>query len=233
MPTRERLRSIGQRQGDYLTRRLGQEAREQRLAAGLSQVRLSSLIGVSRQWLADFEMGRLRVVDMRKVALVFAFLGHKLVANAYPAGDGFRDSGQLKLLGRLNGRLSSIWIRESEKAMSIAGDLRAWDEVLRGPDDDRRRGRDAPLGSPADPAKHAYQAARQRGRADPSAHRGHRSEPRAREAAHRRAAPDVSAGHPIDPRGAVGRSRSRWQRARPPLSLPRQWLMGRCLRGTA
>jgi hypothetical protein len=103
------------------------------MRAGLSQDRLSRSVGVSRQWLTDFEWGRLHVVDMRKAALVFAYLGHKLVVNMYPTGEPLRDAGQLRLLDRFNNRVPPVWRRSFEHVMPHAGDLRAWDEVLTGP----------------------------------------------------------------------------------------------------
>jgi transcriptional regulator with XRE-family HTH domain len=112
--------------------RLAEDARALRQASGLSQDTLAEAAGVSRDWLADLEHGRLRVVDLRRLALVFACLGQKLVVNAYPTGAGLRDAGQLRLLGRFNARLAPTWQRVAESPMPIPGDLRAWDELLIG-----------------------------------------------------------------------------------------------------
>lgn len=78
MPAQQRLRTRGLQQGEYVTRRLGREARDLRLAAGLGQRHLARALGVSRQWLGDFELGRLPTVDLRRVTVLFALLGHKL-----------------------------------------------------------------------------------------------------------------------------------------------------------
>jgi transcriptional regulator with XRE-family HTH domain len=131
--SRERLRATGLQQADYLSRQLGREGRQQRLAAGLSQSRLARSMGVSRQWIVDFELDRLRVVDLRKVTILFTMLGHKLVSKPYPTGDRLRDAGQARLLARFNARLPPVWRRRTESVMPIAGDLRAWDELLTGP----------------------------------------------------------------------------------------------------
>lgn len=133
MPAQERVRAIGLRQADSTNRRLGREAREIRLRAGVSQARLARAAGVSRQWIGDFEMGRLRSVDLLRVTMLFAFLGYKLVTNAYPTGEPIRDAGQARLLERFNARLSPAWRRTAEAVMPDNGDLRAWDELLRGP----------------------------------------------------------------------------------------------------
>lgn len=61
------------------------------------------------------------------------FLGHKVVVTAYPIGEPLRDTGQVRLLERFNARLSPDWRRFAEAVMPASGDLRAWDELLRGP----------------------------------------------------------------------------------------------------
>lgn len=133
MPAQERLYSIGLRQADYISSALGREARSLRIRAGLSQMRLGEAIGVSRHWIADFELGRLRTVDLKKATILFACLGNKLTARTFPTGEPLRDAGQLRLLNRFNARVPAVWRRRFEVTMPIAGDLRAWDEVLLGP----------------------------------------------------------------------------------------------------
>jgi transcriptional regulator with XRE-family HTH domain len=133
MPSRERLRAFGLQQADSVSRRLGREARQLRSAASLSQAQLAQAIGVSRCWVADLEHGRLRAVDLRKSALLFAHLDSKLVVNTYPTGEPLRDAGQVRLLERFNARIPPAWRRTFEAVMPIAGDLRARDELLTGP----------------------------------------------------------------------------------------------------
>lgn len=133
VPAQERLRAFGVRQADHVTRRLGREARELRQRAGLSQSVLSSSIGVSRQWIYQFEHGRLETVDLRRATVLMAHLGHKLVVTTYPTGEPLRDVAQARLLARFNERLSPAWRRFSEAPMPQPNDLRAWDELLRGP----------------------------------------------------------------------------------------------------
>lgn len=133
MPAQERLHAIGVRRADAVTRRLGREARELRLRAGLRQADLARALGRTRQWISDFELGRLRVVDLRSVTRLFMFLGHKVVVTTYPTGEPLRDAGQVRLLERFNSRLSPDWRRFVEAVMPNPGDLRAWDELLRGP----------------------------------------------------------------------------------------------------
>lgn len=91
------------------------------------------MLGCTRQWIGNFELGRLKVVDLRRVTRLFMSLGHKVVVTTYPTGEPLRDAGQVRLLERFNLRLSSDWRRFSEAVMPNSGDLRAWDEPLRGP----------------------------------------------------------------------------------------------------
>jgi transcriptional regulator with XRE-family HTH domain len=133
MASRERLRAIAIQQTDLLSRQLGREARRLRVSAGLGQAELSRSIGVSRGWLLRFELGRLRYIDLRRASILFAYLGHKLVAKAHPTGDPLRDAGQARLLSRFDARLPPIWRRQRESVMPISGDLRAWDQLLVGP----------------------------------------------------------------------------------------------------
>jgi transcriptional regulator with XRE-family HTH domain len=133
MPAQQRLHVIGLQRADTVVRRLGREARELRLRAGLSQAVLARALACSRQWIGDFELGRLRVVDLRRATRLFTFLGHKVAVTTYPTGEPLRDAGQLRLLARLNARLAPDWRRFTEAVMPAAGDLRAWDELLRGP----------------------------------------------------------------------------------------------------
>lgn len=133
MPAQQRLHAIGLQRADAVTRRLGSECRELRLRVGLSQSELARVLGCTRQWIGRFELGRLRVVDLRRVTRLFMFLGHKVVVTTYPTGEPLRDAGQARLLARFNARLSPDWRRFSEAVMPTPGDLRAWDELLRGP----------------------------------------------------------------------------------------------------
>lgn len=133
MPARERLRAAGLIQATELSRRLGTEARRLRHTAGLTQGELALAVGVSRRWILRFELGALESVDLRRAAVLFAHLGHKLTAKAYPTGEPLRDAGQFRLLDRFNQRLSPVWRRRFESVMPLAGDLRAWDELLVGP----------------------------------------------------------------------------------------------------
>ena len=64
MPAQQRLHAMGLQRADVVTRRLGREGRELRLRAGLSQSELARVLGCARQWIGNFELGRLKVVDL-------------------------------------------------------------------------------------------------------------------------------------------------------------------------
>lgn len=133
MPAQERLHVIGLQRAHAVTRRLGREGRDLRLRIGVSQSDLARVLGCTRQWIGDFELGRLHVTDLTRVTRLFMFLGHKVVVTTYPTGEPLRDTGQVRLLERFNARLAPDWRRFSEVVMPNPGDLRAWDELLRGP----------------------------------------------------------------------------------------------------
>lgn len=117
MPAQERVRAAALHHADSMTRRLGHDARELRLRAGVSQRTLGIATGVSRHWIYLFEHGRLRSVDIRRVSLVMAYLGQKLVLSTYPTGEPLRDEAQARLLDRFNARLSPTWRRFMEAPM--------------------------------------------------------------------------------------------------------------------
>jgi hypothetical protein len=64
---------------------------------------------------------------------ICAVVGLALAVRAYPAGDAIRDAGQARLLERLRIRVAPALGWTTEVPLSITGDLRAWDAVIRGP----------------------------------------------------------------------------------------------------
>ena len=133
VPSRERSRSIGLDAGGAIVASSGREVRQLRRAAGLSQMRLALAVGVSRQYISRLELGRVRDVKVVALALIYAALGHRLSLKAFPVGQPLRDAAQLRLLERFCARLAATWRQTREAAMSITGDLRAWDLLLSGP----------------------------------------------------------------------------------------------------
>jgi transcriptional regulator with XRE-family HTH domain len=127
------VETVCRREGTDQGTRGRRECRALRTRAGLGQAELARAAGVSRGWIHRFELARLDSVDLARVTVVFAFLGHKLVAKPYPTGEPLRDAGQVRLLERFNARVPAVWRRTFEVPMPVPGDLRAWDECLAGP----------------------------------------------------------------------------------------------------
>lgn len=133
MPSRERLRAIGTQRGRELIRAAGAEIRRLRLAAGLTQRELAASAGVSREWILRLEGGLLKRVELTRLAIVYAILGHRGSWKAYPVGEPVHDQAQLRLLAAFDQRIAPTWRKTREAVMPIPGDLRAWDERLDGP----------------------------------------------------------------------------------------------------
>ena len=74
---------------------------------------------------------RLSVVDLAALAAV---VGRELGANLYPAGEPIRDAGHQVLIRRVRSLLSDTWRVAAEMPLPTIGDRRAWDLLLRIPD---------------------------------------------------------------------------------------------------
>ena len=133
MATREGPGERGRRRGDRLLRILLDEAREARIAGGLTQEEVGNAIGVSKGRYSITERGLYPDVPFVVVAQILSVVGLELSARAFPVEGGLRDSGQGRLLGRLQARSASVVEWRSEVPVGRAGDLRAWDAVLRFP----------------------------------------------------------------------------------------------------
>jgi transcriptional regulator with XRE-family HTH domain len=100
--------------------------------AGLSLRTIGAACGVSRSAIDRMEAHRADSVDVVLLASMAASVGLDLRLRAYPAGDPIRDAGQQRLLERLRVRLHPSLRFPTEVVLPIAGDLRAWDAVIRG-----------------------------------------------------------------------------------------------------
>jgi hypothetical protein len=88
--------------------------------------------GASHQQLLRFERGDLERVSIPELGAWCSVVGLDLAFRTYPAGDPIRDRPQLALLERFHGRLQPGLGWRTEVPLGIAGDLRAWDAVIRG-----------------------------------------------------------------------------------------------------
>jgi transcriptional regulator with XRE-family HTH domain len=110
---------------------LGDELREARLARGLRQREVATSLRRSRFHVSRVERGKRANVGIAEVALHAAAVGTRVHARLYPAAGGLRDAAQLALLRRLRARIGTAWAWQLEAPLPIAGDLRAFDALLR------------------------------------------------------------------------------------------------------
>ena len=73
-----------------------------------------------------------RPTTIHEYAVLGAAVGLDVRLRAYPAGDPIRDAGQQRLLERFRVRLHPSLRWSTEVRLSMEGDLRAWDGMIRG-----------------------------------------------------------------------------------------------------
>jgi transcriptional regulator with XRE-family HTH domain len=112
-------------------RESGNEIRLARLAAGMTHAQVAGRIGCARQRVARFEAGRVASVPLADLSAVAAIVGLRLQVRAFPAGPPLRDLAQLSVTHRLRRRIAQAWRIVLEVPVRIAGDLRAFDLLLR------------------------------------------------------------------------------------------------------
>lgn len=131
MGTRERPSDRGRRRVRDNISRLAWDVRISRIGAGLSLREVAAAADVDHALLWRFEHRHadLQIADLGAVCQV---LGLDLAIRAYPAGDPIRDVAHARLLERLKTRLDPSLGWSTEVPVAGAGDLRAWDAVIRG-----------------------------------------------------------------------------------------------------
>jgi transcriptional regulator with XRE-family HTH domain len=134
MATKDRAVDRGRRDAARHLQMLGTELREARLAAGLSQSHVGRAVGISHPGVSRIERALAPRTPLGRLDEIAAVLGLRLSVRVYPAGRPLRDEGQLRLLDRLKRRLGRGLAWRTETPVSIAGDLRAWDASIAGPD---------------------------------------------------------------------------------------------------
>ena len=133
MATRERHRDRGLRLARRIIWDLGRELRQARLAAGLSQAAVARAAQLPRSTLSRMERGLAPGLTISHGSIVAAVLGLDMSVKLYPADRPVRDIGQLRLLARFKGVVSTAWRWRYEVGLGLDGDLRGWDAVLIGP----------------------------------------------------------------------------------------------------
>jgi transcriptional regulator with XRE-family HTH domain len=111
---------------------IGEELREARLLAALTQREVALAVGISAAEVSRIERGQAPHVAYETLVAIAAVLGLDLPLRAFPNDDAVRDAGQLRLLAALRTILPHLDHR-SEVALGLPGDRRAWDLMLLGP----------------------------------------------------------------------------------------------------
>jgi transcriptional regulator with XRE-family HTH domain len=120
--------------GRRLQAGLGDELREARLARGLRQREVAAALRRTRYHVSRVERGKRRNIGIVDLARHAAAVGLRIHARLYPAAGGLRDAAQLQLLRRLRARIGPAWSWQLESPLPFAGDLRAFDALLRNGD---------------------------------------------------------------------------------------------------
>lgn len=113
---------------------IGEELRNARLSAGLTQQQVGDAVGLSHTTISRIELGRAPHVSYETLVLIATVLGLDLPLRAFPSGEPIRDAGQVPLLGKLRIRLASALRWRTEVVVRIPGDRRAWDAAIGGTD---------------------------------------------------------------------------------------------------
>ncbi len=132
MPTRERQIDRGIRTSRRILLSIGDELRQARLAAGLSQAVVAAASGLSPTQISRAERARLPSASFGQVARLSSVLGLELSVRFYPTGQPLRDAAHVQLLARFRARLGPPFVMRTEVPLPIVGDGRAWDAVLEG-----------------------------------------------------------------------------------------------------
>lgn len=133
MATRERRLDRARRLVHRALLMIGDELREARIQAALTQRELGAIVGISPAAIGRIERGQSPHVAYETLVVLASALGLDIPLRAYPNGDPVRDSPQLGLLAALRALLPTNLRHPTEVPLGIAGDLRAWDEVIKGP----------------------------------------------------------------------------------------------------
>jgi transcriptional regulator with XRE-family HTH domain len=132
MVTRERRIDLGRRLARRALAKVGEEFREGRLAAGLTQRQVGAAAGISHAQISRIELGRAPGVPFVTLAVIAAVLGLDLPLRTFSSGDPIRDAAQVALLARIRAFLPLNLTWRSEVPLAIPGDRRAWDGEIRG-----------------------------------------------------------------------------------------------------
>jgi transcriptional regulator with XRE-family HTH domain len=131
--TRERAVDRGNALGHRVVTELGREIRVARTDRGLSLRAVALAVGLSATHVSRIERGRSPEVPVLVLARLLSVVGLELSCRAYPTGHPVRDAAHVALLDRFRRLLHRSLTFVTEVPLPRAGDLRAWDGLVRGP----------------------------------------------------------------------------------------------------
>lgn len=133
MSNRERRIDRARRMARSSLAMVGNEFREARLQADLTQEEVSKQAGISSSQLSRIELGQARQVPYETLVAIAVVLGLDLPLRPFPSGDPVRDAPQIGLRGKLRAHVATSLGWRTEVPVAGRGDLRAWDAVIEGP----------------------------------------------------------------------------------------------------
>jgi transcriptional regulator with XRE-family HTH domain len=110
-------------------RRVGQELRIARIAAGLSTRHVGRLVGVAHTQILRIEAGLAPHVDIELISRLATVVGCELSMGIHPVRAPVRDKAHIALLRRFAARLHPSIRWRTEVPIPIPGDLRSADGV--------------------------------------------------------------------------------------------------------
>ncbi|HKG56860.1 MAG TPA: helix-turn-helix domain-containing protein [Candidatus Limnocylindrales bacterium] len=130
VPTVERRQDLAARRLERALHDVGEEIREARRAAGLSQAEVARHSSMSHAQVSRIERAQLRHASLADLVAVSTVVGLDLSVRAYPGARPVRDAAHLALLTRLRERLAPTLVWRTEVPLSLHRDARAWDAVI-------------------------------------------------------------------------------------------------------
>lgn len=131
MVSAQRRFDRGTRVAVQLNQRIGEELREGRIAAGLSQAHVGVAARLSAAQVSRLERGLIANASILSYARCLSIVGLRLSARAYPDGPPLRDVAHARLLMRLKAELPpGVRMRLEVALRSDRSDQRAWDAEL-------------------------------------------------------------------------------------------------------
>ena len=134
MGTRERRVDAGAARGRALRAAVLGELRNGRLDRGLGGADIARAVGISPAQYSRIERGLTDSLSFEQASVLLAAVGLDLSVRVHPGGEPMRDAAHIALLERFRACLHRSLRLMTEVAFPTAGDLRAWDAVVLGPD---------------------------------------------------------------------------------------------------